>query len=87
MQDHFIKYVQSRDASDTILVLYDDHRSHVAINLIIWAKENNIVLFVLPPHCSNILQPLDVGCFGPVQMKYNQEYLPFVHDNHRRVTN
>jgi hypothetical protein len=24
-----------------------------------------LILFDLPPHASPILQPLDVGCFGP----------------------
>jgi len=83
---HLIKYVQCQDASDTILVLYDGHRSHVAIDLINWAKENNIVLFVLPPHCSHILQPMDAGCFGPLQLKYNQECLSFARANRRAVT-
>ena len=31
------------------------------------ARENNIILFCLPPHTTHRLQPLDVGCFGPLQ--------------------
>ena len=77
MKNHFLKYVQGRNPSDTILALYDGHKSHISLDLIDWAKNNNIVLFVLPPHCSHILQPLDVGCFGAFQLKYNQECLSF----------
>ena len=73
LQQHFLKYVQGRDESQPILVLYDGHKSHFSIELIEWANMNNIILFVLPPHCSHILQPMDVGCFGPFQIKYNQE--------------
>ena len=86
IQDHFIKYVQRRDASDTILVQCNGHRRHVANDLINWAKGNNIVLFVLPPYCSHISQPLDIGCYGPLQLKYNQECLYFARVNHRRIT-
>ena len=57
MKSHFLKYVQGRNPSDTILALYDGHRSHISLDLIGWAKNNNIVLFVQPPHCSHILQP------------------------------
>ena len=85
MKDHFLKYVQGRGA-DPILVLYDGHQSHIAINLIEWACDNNIILFVLPPHYSHILQPMDIGCFGPLQLIYNQECLSFSRNNHRTVS-
>ncbi len=29
--------------------------------------DNNIILFLLPPHSSHLLQPLDIGVFGPVK--------------------
>ena len=86
MKRHFLKYCQGRNVDDTMLVLYDGHRSHVSLGLIEWAKQNNIVLFVLPPHTSHILQPMDIGCFGPLQVRYNQECSKFARLNHRVVT-
>ena len=86
LQQHFLKYVQGRDESQPILVLYDGHKSHFSIELIEWANMNNIILFVLPPHCSHILQPMDVGCFGPFQIKYNQECQAFSRNQGRVVT-
>jgi len=73
---HYIKYhleplLPTRDANNPILILYDGHRSHVSIGLIEWAKSNHIILFVLPPHCSHILQPMDVSCFGPFENAWN----------------
>ena len=85
MKEHFLKFVQGRNG-EPILVLYDGHRSHIGIDLIEWARENNIILFVLPPHCSHILQPMDIGCFGPLQVVYSQECLKFSRLNHRTVT-
>ena len=85
MKDYFLKYVQGREAQ-YILVLYDGHKSHISRDLIDWARENNIILFVLPPHCSHILQPMDVGCFGPLQVIYNQECLTFSQLDHKVVT-
>ena len=86
MKTHFLKYAMGRNQEDTTLVLYDGHKSHISIELIEWAKANSIVLFVLPPHCSHILQPMDVGCFGPFQKKYSQECLTHSRLHHQCVT-
>ena len=64
MKEHILKNVQDRERQ-TILVLYDGHKSHISLDLIDWARENNTILFVLPPHCSHILLPLDIACFWP----------------------
>ncbi len=47
-------------------------------DLIKWASEKNIILFVLPPHTSHVLQPLDVAVFGSFKAIYYalvQEYM------------
>jgi hypothetical protein len=85
LQNHFMKFCQGR-SDDTILILYDGHRSHISVDLVEWAKQQNIVLFVLPPHTSHILQPMDIGCFGPLQLKYAQECSKFARTHHRVVT-
>ena len=86
LQEHFLKYCQGRGDDETILILYDGHGSHISVDLIDWGAERNIILFVLPPHTSHILQPMDVGCFGPFQLKYNQECSSFARNQHRTVT-
>jgi len=60
IKGHLTKYLPTRKSDDYVLVLYDGHISHVSLSLILWAKQRNIILFVLPPHCSHILQPLDI---------------------------
>ena len=81
LNNHFLKYVQGRDKDEPILLHYEGHRSHISLTLVNWAKENNVVLFVLPAHTSHALQPLDIGCFGPFKKIYNAEYHKFIRDN------
>jgi hypothetical protein len=50
-----------------ILLIYDGHGSHTTLYWITLACENNICL---PPHTTHRLQPLDVGCFGPLQIAW-----------------
>ena len=73
LQDHFLKYAQAGiNVDDHILLIYDGRACHVSLDVIEWAKEK-IILFVLPPHTSHMLQPLDVGCFGPFKSAYYSE--------------
>lgn len=49
------------------LLVMDGHSSHIAANVIALCMENAIDLLILPPHCSHLLQPLDVGVFAPLK--------------------
>ena len=48
-----------------------NHEAHVSIHFINLAKDNGVVLFTIPPHCSHKLQPLDKAVFGPLKHFYN----------------
>ena len=45
----------------------DGYSSHITANVIAFYMRNAIDLLILPPHCSHILQPLDVGVFAPLK--------------------
>ena len=81
LRDHFIRYLQRGGNDQTVLLIFDGHKSHINVPVIDWAQQHNIELFVLPAHTSHILQPLDVGCFGPLQRIYNTECHKFIRCN------
>lgn len=54
------------------LIIFDGHSSHVSHAFIQYCIENRIIAFCLPPHSTNILQPMDVGVFGPYKNYYAQ---------------
>ena len=80
---HFVKYagVALGQNQPATLLLYDGHRSHINLTLTDWAKLNNVILFVLPPHTSHVTQPLDVGAFGPLKAMYNKECQLYLQHN------
>ena len=77
LENHFLKYVPKKDGEKILLVL-DGHKSHLSVRLTQWARERNIILCILPPCTSHILQPLEVGCFEPVEQLYNSECKKFL---------
>ncbi|KAI4458115.1 hypothetical protein MML48_7g00007138 [Holotrichia oblita] len=60
--------------NDPILLLCDNHESHVSLASILFCRENGIVLLTFPPHTTHRLQPLDVGVFGPFKVYCNTTF-------------
>ncbi|CAK1592219.1 unnamed protein product [Parnassius mnemosyne] len=69
--NHFIKHVRPNNYNKVLLIL-DNHESHISIKIIELAKNNGIVMFTFPPHTSHKLQPLDRTVFGPLKKYYNK---------------
>ena len=59
---HFVKHTQS-SRDHPVLLLLDNHGSHLSVEAIDYCKANGVVLFSFPPHCSHKLQPLDRSVF------------------------
>jgi len=67
---HFVSYVKC-SAESPVLILMDNHDSHVSMPVIDYAKKNGIIMLKFPPHCSHMLQPLDRSVYGPMKRYYN----------------
>ena len=50
VKEFFQKHIPNRQSDEYCLLIYDGHKSHVNHDLIEWALENKVVLFVLPAH-------------------------------------
>lgn len=55
------------------LLILDEHGSHHSTSFELYCKENEIITLCMPPHSSHILQPLDIGCFGPLKKAYRRQ--------------
>ena len=77
---HFVLHVRPSN-KDKVLLLLDNHHSHVTLETIDYAKEHGIVLLSFPPHCSHKLQPLDRAVYGPFQRYYNSAYDCWMKEN------
>lgn len=68
---HFIKFVKCNKDNKVLLIL-DNHVSHIAPTVLKLCKDNGIVMLTIPPHTSHRLQPLDVSVYGPFKTYFNQ---------------
>jgi hypothetical protein len=70
---HFEKHTKARTIGGYRLLVLDGHESHHSDAFEEYCKEHNIVTLCMPAHSSHILQPLDVGCFGPLKKAYGRQ--------------
>ncbi|KAJ0134501.1 Uncharacterized protein HZ326_22450 [Fusarium oxysporum f. sp. albedinis] len=70
---HFNRCTTDRSVGPYRLLILDGHESHHSADFQIYCEENNIITLCMPPHSSHLLQPLDVGCFGPLKKAYGRE--------------
>ena len=63
------------------LLLLDGDGSHITMEFCQYALAHNIHIMCLPAHSTHLLQPLDVGIFGPLQHYYGKAA-----DTHMRDT-
>ncbi|MCP3927780.1 MAG: hypothetical protein GY705_01620 [Bacteroidetes bacterium] len=68
---HFKKYTRP-SAEFPVLLLLDNHASHVSLDAINFCRDNHIIMLSFPPHCSHELQPLDKTVYGPFKTFFNE---------------
>ncbi|XP_070179015.1 uncharacterized protein [Littorina saxatilis] len=64
-----------------VLVILDNHVSHISVEAVDYCRDNGIVLLSLPPHCSHRLQPLDKTVFSPLKRQYNAAITSWMYNN------
>ena len=62
----------------TRVVLIDGHSSHYTLESLEYARDNNIVILGYPPHCTHVVQGLDVVCFAKMKEEFCKEIHEFV---------
>lgn len=86
----FKKFIQFTHPTEDnpLLLLLDGHAAHTkSIELINMARENNVVIICLPPHCTHRMQPLDVSFMAPLSTYYSENVRKWMRQNPgRRVT-
>lgn len=77
--DEFSSTIGADGKQQPRLLLFDGHESHVSIEFLDYLKAKGVQLLCMPPHSTHILQPLDVGLFGPLQKYYTSNAAKILH--------
>lgn len=67
------------------LLICDGHDSHISAELVRFSIDHNILILILIPHSSHLMQPLDVGVFGPLKRAMSAQLDPIFRTGVRTV--
>ena len=72
--EHGLKWIKLFDAATVAkannkkrLLICDGHDSHISAEFVRYSINHDILVLLLIPHSSQLMQPLDVGVFGPLK--------------------
>ena len=82
---HFVKFSQC-SVTNKVLLLLDNHDSHISFECLELAKRCGITMLTFPPHTTHKLQPLDVAVYGPLKQYYNASCDQWMMSNPRPMT-
>ena len=71
LQKVFDKHTKSVRGKYRMLIV-DGHESHISIPFQEFCAKERIISLCLSPHSTHLLQPLDVGIFGPLSKAYKR---------------
>lgn len=55
-----------------IVLVIDGYSAHKSPELFLWCKQHDIMLLLLYPNSTHIMQVLDIAIFGPLKSKYSE---------------
>lgn len=77
----FKHYIENLPLARPQVLFMDSHKSHLAPEVLELAHAEQIYIVTYPPHLTNILQPLNVGVFRPLKLKWRTELDKFQAEN------
>ncbi|XP_018374085.1 PREDICTED: uncharacterized protein LOC108768224 [Trachymyrmex cornetzi] len=72
----FLMFFQSHvhaSVDHPVLLVLNNHESHLSIKGLDFCKSNSIIVLSLPPHCLHKFQPLDRTVYGQLKKSVNAE--------------
>ena len=70
LEELFLPLTRPEDPCQWRHLILDGHNSHTDDRFMLCCLENKVWLDFLPAHCSQVLQPLDLGPFSVLKRKY-----------------
>ena len=69
----FNKWLDEHKVKKPVILFVDGHKTHITLQLSVNCEEVGIILYLLPPNTTHLLQPADVGPFKPLKHYWRKE--------------
>ena len=69
---HFDRFTKKNSVGSYRLLIFDGHGSHLTEEFVDYCWQNKVRPFLLPPHLTHVLQPLDIGIFSTLKHNFKK---------------
>ena len=76
-----IPWVREHKIPLPVILFVDGHTTHLSPSVSTLCENNNIILYLLPPNTTHILQPADVGAFRTLKLRWRNAVHEFQREN------
>ena len=73
----FINWLNDRNIPRPVILFVDGHKTHVTMQTSVLCEDIGIILYLLPPNTTHIMQPADVGPFRPFKHYWREKVIEF----------
>ena len=73
--------LEENNIQKPVFLFLDGHKTHLTMQASKFCEDSNIVLYLLPPNTTHMLQPADVGAFKPLKDHWRHEVIEFQRKN------
>ena len=81
----FIPYLDEHNIPKPVILFVDGHKTHLSMQVSKYCEENQVILYLLTPNTTHILQPADVSVFKPLKVYWRDEVHAFQRKNPNTV--
>ena len=81
MANAFNPWLEEKKVKKPVILFVDGHKTHMTLQISTFCQDNGIILYLLPPNTTHMLQPADVGAFRPLKHYWRQQVLDFQREN------
>lgn len=86
VKDIYLPWLLTNKITLPVLLLVDGHKSHINLELHEFCVQNRIILYCLYPNTTHILQPCDVGIFGPLKAAWKTTARKHKNEENEQIT-
>ena len=81
----FVPFLKTNNVTRPVVLFVDGHSTHSTLQVSEFCEQNDLILYLLPPNTTHILQPANVGPFRPLKHYWAQEVHKFQRENPNSV--
>ena len=81
----FNDYLNETNTKRPVILFLDSHSSYMTMELSIRCENLQIIVYILPPNTTHIMQPADVGPFKPFKSYWRKAVREFQNKNPNEI--